>query len=172
MHGALPSKEFISPEPVAEAVSADSAQSDGLWKLTLDKEPPPGVNFVLLLPVCPTKTSDGTLPSRGHQTLSAMQVQPQVSLSPVQSNGQLGVSPALTAPRGHLNSVIGFKQDPECEQPLDLSKKMSAVSEVSPLAVKSEPEEFEIPATEEDTGRKATLGTNSEVKMDHRDLNL
>lgn len=176
---APPAKDSVSPEPVTEGVSTESGQSDGLWKLTLDKQPPPGVKLVLFLPVCPTQTSDLTLPSGIPQTLpvSAMQVQPQVALSPVASNGHLEVNAAFGAPLSSpLDLVTGIKQDPECEAPLDLSKKCKpAVSDIPPLPIKSEPEEFEMSGARGGTVRKALLTTNpgeanTDVKMDPMDL--
>ncbi|XP_028985166.1 zinc finger protein 572 [Betta splendens] len=162
-----PSKEFIRPERVTEALSADSGQSDKYWKLTLDKEPPPGIKLVLLLPVCPNQTSDVTLPPGVPQTseVPAIQVQPHVS--PVPRNGQLGVSPAFGVPLGNLSWPTGIKQDPECEQPLDLSKKKSAVIDISPLPVKSEQEEYEIPTEDTETNPGEA---NPEVKTDLRNL--
>lgn len=170
-------KVSASPEAVTE-----STNSDGLWKLTLDKQPPPGVNLVLFLPVCPTQTSDLTRASGISQTLPvpAMQVQSQVALSPDSSNGQLGVSAAfgvsLSPP---LDLVTGIKQ--ECETPLDLSKKCnsskSASSDIPLLPIKSEPEEFEIlgpgSSTEREEVFKTKPGANTEVKelkMDSMDL--
>lgn len=171
-----PVKDSVSPEPVTEGVSTNSAQSDGLWKLTLDKQPPPGVNLVLFLPVCPTQTNDLTLASRIPQTLpvSAMQVQPQVALSPVSSSGHLGVNTAFGVPLSTpLNLATGIKQDPEFEAPLDLSKKCnsskSALSDIPLLPIKNEPEEFEIlgagNGTEREEVFKTKPGANTQVKQ-------
>lgn len=177
-----PVKDCVSPEAVTEGVSTNSAQSDGLWKLTLDKQPPPGVNLVLFLPVCPTQTNDLTLASGIPQTLPvpAVQVQPQVALSPVSSNGQLGVNTAFEVPLSTpLNLATGIKQDPECEAPLDLSKKCnsskSALRDIPLLSIKSEPEEFEILGAGNGTEKKKEVfktkpGANAEVKQDSRDL--
>nr|XP_046254867.1 histone-lysine N-methyltransferase PRDM9-like isoform X2 [Scatophagus argus] len=107
--------DSCSPELVTKDSSAGSGSQDGLWKLTLDKQPPPGVKLVLFVPVCPTQTNGLTLPSAISPTLSNMQVQ----LQPVGLNAA-----PLNAP---LDLVTGIKQDPECEAPLDLSKKSWSV---------------------------------------------
>ncbi len=140
-------KDSPSPGLVTGAVSAGSGSPDGLWKLTLDKQPPPGVNLVLFLPVCPTQNNGGTLPSAVSPPppVPTTQVQSEAALRPV-SNEHLGGNAALgSAP---LDLVTGIKQYPECEAPLDLSKKFnssrSALSDIPLLPIKSEREEFEI----------------------------
>ncbi|XP_073340645.1 uncharacterized protein [Pagrus major] len=138
---AAPVNDSSSPGPVTEAESAGSSPADGLWKLTLDKQPPPGVNLVLFVPICPTQSNGLTLPSALSPTLpgSAVQFQPQ----------HLGANAALGAPLdAPLDLVTGIKRDPEYDAPLDLSKKCnsskSAVGDIPLLPVKSEPEDFEI----------------------------
>ncbi|XP_044065385.1 zinc finger imprinted 3 [Siniperca chuatsi] len=168
---AVPVKDSCSLGLVTGGVSAGSGPPDGLWKLTLDKQPPPGVKLVLFLPVCSTQTDGLTLPSALSPTLPgpALQVQPQAA----------------------LDLVTGIKQYPECEAPLDLSKKFnsskSAMSDIPLLPIKSEPEEFlsgEADSTErqefQNSDSKAIVKTNpgetdtySEVKqfkMDPMDL--
>ncbi|XP_078109396.1 uncharacterized protein LOC144519831 [Sander vitreus] len=155
-----PVKDSHSSGHVTEGVSAGSGTSDGLWKLTLDKQPPPGVNLVVFLPVCATQTNDLTLPSASSPTLlvPAMQGQLQEALPPV-SNEHLGVNAALGAPlNGPLNLVTGIKQDPEWEAPLDLSKKChssrSALRNIPLLPIKSEPGELEISGEANGTERQ------------------
>nr|XP_020464032.1 zinc finger protein 358-like [Monopterus albus] len=110
--------ESPSPGPVTGSVSPDSGPSHGVWKLTLDKQPPPGATLVLFLPVCPSQNDGMTLPSF------------EVSLKPT------------------VDLVTEITQDPECEAPLDLSQKSkpseSALSNIPLLPIKREPEEFEI----------------------------
>lgn len=180
-----PVKDSISPETMTEGVSTNSGQSDGLWKLTLDKQPPPGVNLVLFLPVCQTQTNDMALASGIPQTLpvSAMQVQPQVALSPVPSNGQLGVNSAFGVPLSTPQDLVtGIKQDPEREAPLDLSMKCNsskyALNNIPLLPIKGEPEEFKISGAGNGTEREAVVITKpgeahskvKQLKMDPIDL--
>lgn len=102
-----------SPGLGTEAVSPGSGPTDGLWNLTLDKDPPAGVNLVLFLPVC-TSQSDGlSLPPTVSSTLqgSSAQVLPQVGAA-------FGVPV--------VDFLSGIKQDPECDVPLDLSKKSNS----------------------------------------------
>ncbi|XP_034031016.1 zinc finger protein 354A [Thalassophryne amazonica] len=47
---------------------------EGFWKLTLDKEPPPGAKLVLFLPVC-SQTNELSLPSVVSQTIPAVDTQ-------------------------------------------------------------------------------------------------
>lgn len=124
---APPVEDCSSPGRVTKGASAGSGPSDGLWKLTLDKQPPSGMNLVLLVPVCPTQASGLPLSSAIPQTLPirAMQALPE--------GAALGAT--LNAP---LDMLTGIKRDPET--PLDLSK----TSAVTYLPVKSEPEESEI----------------------------
>ncbi|XP_023275565.1 zinc finger protein 668-like isoform X1 [Seriola lalandi dorsalis] len=167
---AAPVEDPVTPDLVQEGVS--TGPSDGLWKLTLDKQPPPGVKLVLFLPVCPTQTNGSGTPQT--VPVSSMEVQPQASLSPVSSNGHLELGAPLDTP---LDLVTRIKQDPECEAPLDLSKKCnsstSALRDIPLCAIKNEPEDFEISGEangEEFKGSdsKVIIKTNpgeSEVKM-------
>ncbi|KAM9851501.1 uncharacterized protein ACBR49_004678 [Aulostomus maculatus] len=102
-----------------------SMSSEGSWKLTLDKQPPAGVNLVLFLPVCLTQSNDLRLPS---QPLPDVQ-------------GQRQAAPPVVP----LDLVTSVEQYPECEEPLDLSKNCtlpkSPVSQVPCVPVKSEPED-------------------------------
>lgn len=136
---AAPVNDASSPAPETEDVSAGSSPPDGLWKLSLDRHPPPGAKLVLFLPVCQTQSDGLTIPSAASPTLpgAASQIQPQ----------HLAAVGAL--PNPPLDLVTGFKQDPECEAPLDLSKKCnsskSALRDIPPPPpVKSEIEETEI----------------------------
>ncbi|XP_070690928.1 oocyte zinc finger protein XlCOF6 [Pempheris klunzingeri] len=145
--------DSTSPGLVAPpGLSAGSSPADGVWKLTLNKRPPPGVKLVLFLPVTPTQTTGPALPSAVSQTLPgpAMQVQPQAALLTV-SHENLGVNAAAgVAP---MDLVTEIKQDPDCEAPLDLSKKCnsstSALNDIPLLPVKSEPDKFDATDSQE-----------------------
>lgn len=147
---APPVEDTSNPGHVTEGVSTGTGPSDGLWKLTLDKQPPAGVNLVLFVPVCPTQANGLPLPSAIPQTLpiTAMQALPE---GPLAVGAALG--PTLNAP---LDLLTGVKQDPEA--PLDLSKKSAAY-----LPVKSEPEEFEISGQAVDAGRQEFGNHHSKV---------
>ncbi|XP_071326735.1 zinc finger protein 572 isoform X2 [Trachinotus anak] len=143
---AAPVEDPVSPGPVTGGGSTGSGPSDGLWKLTLNKQPPPGVSFVLFLPVCPSQTNGLPVSPANPQTpVPSMEVQPQVSLPSVSSNEHLGLGVPQDTP---LDLVTRVKQDPECEAPLNLSKKSdsskSAQNDVPLCAIKNEPEEFDI----------------------------
>lgn len=124
---------------VTKAVPLGSGQSDGLWKLTLNKQPPPGVKLVVFVPVCPTQPTGLTLPSAVPQTVPL----PNMQAMSVSGNQQLGVNAVLGVP---LDSLTGIHQDSDA--PLDLSKKSnsseSAITNIPSLPIKSEPEELEI----------------------------
>lgn len=148
---APPVEDTSNPGHVTEGVSTGTRPSDGLWKLTLDKQPPAGVNLVLFVPVCPTQANGLPLPSAIPQTLpiTAMQALPE---------GPLAVGAALGATiNAPLDLLTGVKQDPEA--PLDLSKK----SAVNYLPVKSEPEEFEISGQAVDAERQEFENHHSKV---------
>ncbi|KAM9309273.1 uncharacterized protein KZ484_025366 isoform 2-T4 [Pholidichthys leucotaenia] len=124
---AAPATNSSSPENVEEGVSTGSCPSDGLWKLTLDKEPPPGVNLVLFVPVCST-AANGAPVSQTIQ-IPTMQALPE----------SLVLKSALGEPQNTpLNVSFMVKQ--ELEAPLDLSKK----STIPPVSIKHEPEESDI----------------------------
>ncbi|KAM3614590.1 uncharacterized protein V6R79_016524 [Siganus canaliculatus] len=130
---------------------AAAASPDGLWKLTLDKQPPPGMNLVVFLPVCPPEANGLSQPG------SALQVQP----------AHLALTAAIGAPLSErLDLATGIKQDPVCEEPMDLSKKSKSVpSDRLVHPIKREPEEFEIIDSKEMV--RATPGetdTYSEIK--------
>lgn len=169
-------------------VSVGSSPPDGLWKLTLHEQPPPGAKLVLFLPVCPTRTNGLALQSAVSQTLSGpdMQVQPQAALSPV----HFGVNTALGLAPKDLGT--GIKQDPDCRAPLDLSMKcnpaLSAPSDIPLLPTKNEPDKFENSANGtkrqefKNSNSKAIVKLNSgetdrcavlkQFKMDPMDLSL
>lgn len=97
-------------------VSGGSPSPDGLWKLTLDKEPPPGLNLVVFLPVCPPLTSG--IP----QTLALPAMQPlsQTALPAVPANSHFELNAAFGMP---LNTPLNFlpsNNNPDI--PLDLSQ--------------------------------------------------
>lgn len=122
-----PSKNSVSPDLETRDVSdTGSAASVGLWKLTLDKQPPPGVNLLLCLPFCPTPTSELPVAPVGCPTNTP--VQEQAASPPV--------------------SCAEIKQEPDGEGPLDLSKKNKSLERTlcdgPPLAVKCEPDELQI----------------------------
>ncbi|MEQ2240330.1 hypothetical protein ILYODFUR_013703 [Ilyodon furcidens] len=143
---AAPGKDFISPRPPR----AEMGTSDGLWTITLDENPPPGMNLVVFLPVCPTQNDGLPLPSSNPQTLpvGVVQAMPQGSPSLLSKNELMGVNAAVGASLNPcLELVTGFTaQGPET--PLDLSKKPNspkcAESDIPLVSVKSEPSEFEI----------------------------
>lgn len=165
---AAPVKDRRSPGPLTEGVSAGSGPSDGLWKLTLDKKPPPGVKLVVFLPVCPTQTNGLPLPSAVPQTLSvpAMQALPQAASPPFISNGCFGGNAAFGVPLNTpLDLFTGNKGDPE--EPLDLSKKCdsskSAKTDIPLLPIKSEPEELEISGQANGTERQQVNNYDSKM---------
>uniref|UniRef100_A0A3P9ID94 Myoneurin n=1 Tax=Oryzias latipes TaxID=8090 RepID=A0A3P9ID94_ORYLA len=144
----LLSKSAGAPDPASKHIpeSHTPNSSDGLWRLTLDKEPPPGANLVLFLPVC--QTNELPIPSIP-QTLSFEPIQtlPQASPSPVSQAELLGVKAALRVqPNSPFEQIMDIKDDEAV--PLDLSKKRNStelqLSGVPLLPVKSEPEECEV----------------------------
>ncbi|KAG7242200.1 hypothetical protein INR49_024246 [Caranx melampygus] len=151
---AAPVEDPVSADLGTEGVSTGSGPSDGLWKLTLDKQPPPGVKLVFFLPVCPTQSNNLSVSSETPQTLPvpSMEVKP-----PFSGNGHHGFGVPHDTP---LDLVTKIKQDPEYEAPLDLSKKCnSAKSLAGACTVKNEPEEFEI---SEGTNREGFNSSDSQ----------
>lgn len=146
------------PESVTKSVSAGSGPSDGLWKLTLDKQPPPGVKIVLLIPVCPTQTNGLPPTSTVQQTLPVppLHAVPGVAAS----NGHIGVDAAFRVP---LNAPLDLSNviQEDTKAPLDLSKKCStfksATADVPLIAVKSEPDEVEVSGEANNTASSAVL---------------
>lgn len=149
---------------MTEGVSPGPGPVDGSWKLTIDREPPPGVDLLLFLPVSPSQTNGLTLPSVMSPTVPGPVIQLQ--------SQHLGLNAAhgakLIAP---LDLLTGFKHDPECNEPLDLSKKSkpstSTLSHIPLQTIKSEPEDLEIsaesgvPETREFQNDKAIVESNS-----------
>ncbi|XP_061530999.1 zinc finger protein 79 [Phycodurus eques] len=107
----------ITDPAVLQVGTGDIPSSDGCWKLTLDKIPPPGANLVLF--VAEGLTFQPTI----------SQAVPEVKN--LAADQQLGVWRTI--------------QDAECE-PMDLSKKASnsTQSNVPPPVFKSEPMECEV----------------------------
>ncbi|XP_053183490.1 zinc finger protein 710 [Scomber japonicus] len=167
---APPVKDSASPDLVTGGMSnTGSASSDGLWKITLDKQPPPGVKLVLFLPVC--QTNGLALPSTVPQTIQVpdVQVKHQAARPPLSRKEHLGVKAELNVP---VDLVTRIKRDPEGEAPLDLSKKYnsckSATSDVPLPPVKSEPKEFEVSGEAKGTKRHGLK--NAEWKVTDKKL--
>lgn len=157
-------KDSPGPSLVTGVVPADSGPPDGLWKLTLNKQPPPGVKLVLFLPVSPAENNVVTFPSTVSPppAVLATQVQSEAALPSVSTKhpGAFGLLP--------LDLITRNKHYPECEAPLDLSKKFnsskSTQSDISPLSIKNEQEEFEISGERREFKRghcKMIMKTNS-----------
>lgn len=147
---------------VAEGVSAWSGpgSADGMWKLTLQKQPPPGVSLVLFVPAGSSLANglafpSGVPPAAPHRDI---QVQHQVALPPV-SSGEHRMNE--TSLRLDMNAGSRM-QGPGCASPLDLSSKCTAgPSSVPPLPVKSEPVELEISGEAHSNKRHLTTGEES-----------
>lgn len=142
---AATTNDSSSPRTTTEIAAADAGPgpgpgpADGFWKITLDKQPPPGVNLVLFLPVCEDQSNSLMLPPGASYTppLLSMQAHPQ------NPGTNSALRAQLTAP---LDFVMGNKQVPVCDVPLDLSKKYisSKSNDISPQSIKGEPEELRI----------------------------
>lgn len=155
-----------------EGVPVGSRPADGMWKLTLEKQPPPGVNLVLFVPAGSALANGLAFPSTVPKALPHRDVQgqPQVAVQ-AGSSGELGLNEtrlhldmnaALGAPL-KLNLppdfAAGSKQNPECATPLDLSKKYTpAPNSVHPLPIKIEPEVLEISGDAQGIKRGLTSG--------------
>lgn len=150
--------------------------ADGFWKITLDKEPPPGVSLVLFLPVCEDQSNSLIIPSGASSTppLLSMQAHPQ------NPGTYSALRTQLTAP---LDFVTGNKQVPVCDVPLDLSKKYisSKSNDISPQSINGEPEKLRISGKAEEclhgisteiksNQEKKTNGVEKTVEMGFMDL--
>lgn len=133
--------EVNSPEkPNQEAQADPSDPTKGLWKLSLDKPPPMGINLLLFLPVSQSESSSNlVLPCAVSQVLAAPEIQ-------VQEMQVAAVSGAACKPDKDL-------------LPLDLSKK---TSEAPDLNIKSEPKEVEVSAPMESSA--LTFRASEEIK--------
>ncbi|KAF7663873.1 hypothetical protein LDENG_00199380 [Lucifuga dentata] len=170
-----------------EGVSVGSRPAEGMWKLTLEKQPPPGVNLVLFIPAGSALANGLTFPSPVPEAVRRrdVQVQPQVAL-PAVSSGKLrlnetslhlDMNAALGAPlklNSPLELAAGSKRNPECAAPLDLSKRYTAApNSVQPLPIKIEPEESEISRDARGikrdlpSGDKSTDETDTQTKVKH-----
>ncbi|XP_017288718.1 zinc finger protein 668 [Kryptolebias marmoratus] len=147
---ATPLSDSCSPAPGSGSLSA--ASSDGLWTLTIDEKPPPGVNLVLFVPVGPTSEMQ-TLP------VAAVRAVPQTPPSALSSCSELlGANAAVGVPlNASLELLTGYAGS--VEAPLDLSKKCSSPAESNaPLRVKREPKEFGISKQEHGAETRGTDG--------------
>lgn len=106
-------------------VSGGQPSTDGLWKLTVDKPPPPGLNLVVFLPVGPLQTTEVPLASGIPKALAlpAMQALSQAPLSAVPANSHLGVNAAFSGPLNNPLDVSPSNNDKYPDAPLDLSQK-------------------------------------------------
>lgn len=166
----------LAATSVAVGAPAESGPSNGLWSLTLDKKPPPGMNLVFFLPVC--QTAGLSLPSGSSQTLpvAAIQALPQASSFLGTKGELLGVNAPLGSPLDTpMQLLTGLKEDTVA--PLDLSKKCnlskSAMPNVPLLPVKRELEEFEVSRQDNGTERQEVQKHNSRegnVKTDVRKM--
>uniref|UniRef100_A0A8C6SMT4 C2H2-type domain-containing protein n=1 Tax=Neogobius melanostomus TaxID=47308 RepID=A0A8C6SMT4_9GOBI len=106
--------------------------TEGCWKLSLDKPPPPGVNLLLFLPVTQNQSSNAILPCAVPQMLSVPEIQVQASTLSNELVGELQVSAVL-------GGTCKWDIDP---LPLDLSTKSSNTAPKN--FVKSEAEEVDV----------------------------
>lgn len=138
---AATTNDSSSPRTTTEIATTDAGPgpADGFWKITLDKQPPPGVSLVLFLPVCEDQSNSLMLPSGASSTPPLLSM--QAHLQNPGTNSALRAQ--LTAP---LNFVSGNKQVPVCDVPLDLSKKYisSKSNDISPQSIKGEPQKLRI----------------------------
>lgn len=140
-----PSNDSESPnfKTVAQDSSPTKPNQDdtteGCWKLSLDKPPPPGVNLLLFLPVTQNQSSNVILPCAVPQLMSVPEI--QVQASPL-SNG--------LRDKLQVSAVSGAtcKSDTDA-LPLDLSNKSSLKcipNTTTVSTIKSEPKEMDISA--------------------------
>ncbi|XP_077382627.1 uncharacterized protein LOC144022059 [Festucalex cinctus] len=116
-----PASSPVANSALLQLAAGDNPASDGCWKLTLDKMPPPGSNLLLFVPA---NTEGLALPPGIAQVVPDVQnLAAHQTFVPAQ---QLGVQPPI--------------QDADFE-PMDLSKK---ASDPTPPVVKSEPVEDEM----------------------------
>ncbi|CAN9513971.1 unnamed protein product [Ophioblennius macclurei] len=136
-------KVASAPRNVANGASSSSPPPEGLWKLTLDKQPPPGVNLVVFLPVCPLQSTELPLASGIPQTLAlpAMQALSQTTLSGVPASGHFGVNAAFGMPLSTPLDFVPSNNNDYPDTPLDLSQKSTLQCLPS---VKEEPEEIKL----------------------------
>ncbi|XP_010892454.2 uncharacterized protein wu:fe05a04 [Esox lucius] len=140
--------------PTAVRVVSPVEPTKGVWKLSLDKQPPPGVSLVMFVPANTPLASGLSGPSSPFPQLQGTQPLWKI-LNPAPNPGPplvLGQSSLTSEPvlspiarenqsyssNSPLDLVIktgGYKQEPANILPLDLSKKLTPAS----LSVKAEP---------------------------------
>ncbi|XP_076016978.1 uncharacterized protein LOC143008897 [Genypterus blacodes] len=153
-----------SPGLVAKGVPPESGSGsgEGMWKLTLQKQPPPGVSLVLFVTAGSALANGLSFPQAAPHPDS--QVQPQVAPPPVSSEKH-GMN-------GNGLQAGSSTQGPDHTSPLDLSNRSTDVQSSLPhLPIKSEPEELQISVETHGVKRHVTHSsekragdTNTEVK--------
>ncbi|XP_041758575.1 uncharacterized protein LOC121586143 [Coregonus clupeaformis] len=154
----------VSNTTTVRVVSPDQP-TKGLWKLSLDKQPPPGVSLVMFVPANTPLASGLSGPSSTPQLPALSGTQPQWKvLNPAPNPGApppvLGQSsftsePGLSliaganrryssdAPLDLALKTADYKQEPANILPLDLSNKSTCSTPPANLVVKTEPRDPE-----------------------------
>ncbi|XP_068425774.1 zinc finger protein 852 [Clinocottus analis] len=171
---AVPAAVYNNPAAVNNAAAgtggafAGGGQSDGLWKLTLNEQPPSGVKLVVLLSVCPPQAVSLTTTSAVAPRLPIKRGRPKKAPPPANSSKPLGGNSALKT-NGPSGLAAGMKRDPQWEAPLDLSIKpnlsTSTLGNVPLPPIKGEPGEVEISGGVRSTDRQSFKNTYSKVKV-------
>lgn len=116
------------PTGVLNSVLAPVHDGDGVWKLSLDRNPPPGVKLVVFIPANSRLASGLSCPSSSPETPAAVVCPPQPSVM---------VLPPAPRPRLELESFMPMVSPPpggyqHSDVPLDLVKK-AAGNDILPL---------------------------------------
>ncbi|KAL0985030.1 hypothetical protein UPYG_G00152050 [Umbra pygmaea] len=175
--------------PVRADVSNSSAvlgpvqPSKGLWKLSLDKEPPPGVSLVMFVPANTSLASglSGSSSTQPHLPETQTQwkvlnpapnptapplnlVQSSLPSEPIPMTGE-NRPYSLNSPLDLVIKTGNYKPEPAYILPLDLSKKSTSSTPIDLLAFKTEPTDSGF----SETTKGVFTGSSGDKKTDGRE---
>ncbi|XP_023995544.1 uncharacterized protein [Salvelinus sp. IW2-2015] len=143
------------PNTTAVRVVSPDQPTKGLWKLSLDKQPPPGVSLVMFVPANTPLASGLSGPSSTPQLPALSGTQPQWKVfnpapnpgapPPVLCQSRFTSEPGLSlryssdAPLDLALKTADYEQEPANILPLDLSNKSTCSTPPANLVVKTEP---------------------------------
>uniref|UniRef100_A0A4W5M922 C2H2-type domain-containing protein n=1 Tax=Hucho hucho TaxID=62062 RepID=A0A4W5M922_9TELE len=162
MPGSAPARVTMGvPNTTAVRVVSPDQPTKGLWKLSLDKQPPPGVSLVMFVPANTPLASGLSGPSSTPQLPALSGTQPQWKVlnpapnpgapPPVLCQSSFTSEPGLSliaeanrryssdAPLDLALKTAYYEQEPANILPLDLSNKSTCSTPPANLVVKTEP---------------------------------
>ncbi|XP_031658490.1 uncharacterized protein LOC116356570 [Oncorhynchus kisutch] len=182
------------PNTTAVRVVSPDQPTKGLWKLSLDKQPPPGVSLVMFVPANTPLASGLSGPSSTPQLPALSGIQPQWKVfnpapnpgapPPVLCQSSFTSEPGLSliaeanrryssdAPLDLALKTTYYEQEPANLLPLDLSNKSTCSTPPANLVVKTEPRDPGFAEETEEEVFTSLTGTKKGIVFQSKDSKM